>query len=189
VWTSCVCQNRVHRFSSKAYPLAIQQRRETECIFGLFVSGTDGNVKVDGQPDATSEAFVDISQFDSCTGEQLLAASGFTILPPDEFVVDQELNQATLNTTVVMDEFITGETFRVEVSLSWSGTGDITTQRGFFYSKSTGVKVVAFFKGTFREGEASGTVSGMVTDFTPEPSIFAQLAEVTNGEMTIIHEF
>jgi hypothetical protein len=180
----------IHRFIFRGLSAsaAFSSIDETECIVtDVFVTGTDGMVRVDGQPDVSSEAFLDISRFDSCTGEQLLIASGFTILPPEEFEIDPELSQAALNTTFVVEDFFSGDTFRVDVSLTWTGTGDVSTQTGVFHSKSPGSHVIAAFRGTFREGEASGSIAGMDTEFATEPSVFAQLADVMNGEVMVIH--
>ena len=190
-WTvPAAAQPEIHRFRFRGLSAsaAFSSIDDTECILtDVFVSATNGNVKVDGQPDETTEGFIDISQFDTCTGEQLLAASGFSLLPPDEFVIDQELNQAALDTTFVVDDFVSGATFRVDVSISWSGAGDISTQRSVFYFKSPGVRIFSHVKGTFRDAEAIGTVTGLDTNFTPEPAVFAELANVTNGELTSIH--
>jgi hypothetical protein len=191
VWTvPAAARPEIHRLNFKGLyaSAAFSSLDEAGCVAtDVFVGAMDGNVKIDGQPDATSEAFVDLSQFDICTGEQLLAASGNTVLPPEEFVIDPELSQAELNTTLVVDDFVSGQTFRLEVSITWSGSGEAATQKAISSFKSPDGRIFSYFIGTLVDAAASGTVTGMESNFTPEPSVFGQLANVINGEVDIIH--
>jgi hypothetical protein len=190
VWTvPAAARPEIHRFIFQGMfaNAAFSSVDETGCVAtDVFVGGMDGNIKMDGQPDATSEAFVDLLRFDLCTGEQLLAASGFTTLPPDELVIDPALSQATLDTTLVVEDFVSGDTFRVDVSITWTASGEASSQKGISYFKSPDGRIFSFFMGTFLNADASGSVTAMDTNFTPEPSIFAQLANAINGDVSII---
>jgi hypothetical protein len=159
------------------------------CVFtevGVFA--VDGRVKETGHPAVSSEAFIFISQFDACTDTLLLAADGSATLAPGEFQIDQQLTTASLNTTIEVFDFVSGTSFPVDVSVSWTGVGATFRIKDHFQIKTPGFKVNSRFDGTFREATASGTVSDGTTNFTPEPAVFAELGSVKQGEVVIIHE-
>lgn len=162
---------------------------ETGCIETFaYVAAQEGKVKVDGRPAVDSFAIVNLIQFNFCTGEFLLDAFGFATLAPDEFIIDKKLNQATLTTTIVVDEFVTGTSFSVEVNVAWTGVGETSTVKDHFQIKEPGFKLNSRFMGTFRLAEASGTVSGLGMNFTPEPAFFAQMGNVKTGEVAILKD-
>ena len=162
---------------------------ETGCIETfVYVAGQDGKVKQDGKPVVESIAILNIIQFNFCTGETLLDAFGIATLAPDDFVIDKQLNEATLNTTMVVDEFLTGTTFPVDINVSWTGVGPATTVKDRFKIREPGFKLNSRFMGTFRLAEASGTVSGLGMNFTPEPAFFAQMGNVKTGDVLIFKD-
>src|SRR5689334_12729005 len=56
----------------------------------------DGRIKVDGSSnEAASSASIYISQYNSCSETQLLAASGYTELAADAFTAAPKLSKAT----------------------------------------------------------------------------------------------
>jgi hypothetical protein len=162
---------------------------ETGCIETFaYVAAQEGKVKVDGRPAVDSFAIVNLIQFNHCTQEFLLDAFGFATLAPDEFVIDKKLNQATLTTTIVVDEFVTGTTFSVDVNVAWTGVGETSTVKDHFQINEPGFKLNSHFMGTFRQAQASGTVTGMGIDFAPDPAIFAQMGNVKVGEVAIVKD-
>ena len=159
---------------------------ETGCIeTHVLVFAHDGKVKQDGGPEVESMAIVSINQSNRCTQELVLSAGGIATLPPDDFVIDKQLNQATLTTTIVVEDFNTGTTFPVDVNVTWTGVGETSTVKEHFLTKEPGFKVNFRLMGTFREAEASGTVTGLGINFTPEPAFFADMFTRTIGEVII----
>ncbi|HSJ89688.1 MAG TPA: hypothetical protein VK909_20920 [Anaerolineales bacterium] len=101
---------------------------ETGCVETfVYVAGQEGKVKQDGKPAADSTVVVNILQFNHCTGEYLLDAFGFDTLAPDDFVIDKKINQATLATTVLVGDFVSGASFPVDIHVSWTGVGETST--------------------------------------------------------------
>jgi hypothetical protein len=162
----------------------------TGCVVTeVGVGAVDGRVKtMPGGPEAQSEAFMFLSQFNTCTREQLIAADGFTVLAPADFQIDRELNAARLDTTIELFDFISGTILTVDVSVAWTGAGATFTVKDRFHQKSPGFKINSRFSGTFREATATGMVTDGTTNFTPDPAVFAQLGSVKTGEVQIIHE-
>jgi hypothetical protein len=153
----------------------------------VFVFAVDGKLKQDGAPAVESSASVAISQFDVCTGTGLLDAFGSATLEPAEFVIDNKLTSATLDTTVTVMDFVSGTTFPVDVAVSWTGTGATFRVKEHSQIKTPGFKLNSRFDGTFRDAAASGTVSDGTTNFTPEPAAFADMGSVKSGEVSIVH--
>ncbi len=154
----------------------------------VYVTAQDGTIKQTGHPDVSSLASTFISVYDICNDVLLLAADGSATLSADAFVIDKKLNFATLSTSIEVFDFVSATSFPVNYSVSWTGFGDPFRQKDHFQIKAPGFKVNSRFDGTFRNANASGTVSDGVTNFTPDPSVFAELGSVKTGEVDIIHQ-
>jgi len=152
----------------------------------VFVEGVNGTVKETGHPTVSSMAVITIDQFDFCTGTETLFAEGQATLAAGEFQIKM-LTTATLNATIEVFDFVSGASFPVDVSVSWTGVGATTTQKDHFQIKGPDFKVNSRFMGTFRNATASGTVSDGTTNFTPESAVFADMGSVKQGEVDIIH--
>jgi hypothetical protein len=158
-------------------------------VTSVFVLANDGRTKTGpGGPLAESFAFVAVSQFNQCTETQLLNAEGSAVLAADDFQMDSRLTAATLDTSIELFDFVSGTSFPVDVNLAWTGSGDTLTQRSHFQINAPGLKVNERFSGTLRGATATGTVTAGTTNFTPEPSVFAELFSAKSGEVVITHE-
>jgi hypothetical protein len=135
-----------------------------------------------------SLAVVNISQVNNCTDEFLLLAIGSATLAPDEFVIDKKLNQATLTTTIVVEDTITGMAFPVDINVTRTGVGETSTVKEHFQIKQPGFKENFRFVGISREAQASGTVIGLGINFTPEPATIANMRTETSGDVTIFYD-
>jgi hypothetical protein len=137
---------------------------ETGCIETfVHVTAQDGKVKRDGKPEVESIATVHIEQVNHCTTEFIVLAFGLATLSPDEFVIDNKLNKAMLTTTIMVEEFVSGTTVPVDVTIRHA-------------------------MGAFREAQASGIVTAIGINFTPDPAFEAELGDVKIGEVTISHD-
>ena len=132
-----------------------------------------------------SGADVFIGQFDICTNTQLLGASGFTSNP--SFQIDKKFLSASLNTTISVFDFVSGNTFDVSVSVSWTSTSAIGHENSTFHFHTKAFTENAHFNADFRDANASGTVSDGTTNFTPSPSVFAQTMSAKQVDVTITH--
>jgi hypothetical protein len=177
------------RFQGQSAFASFSTFDETGCIHTFVrLFAQDGRVKQDGRPEVESMAIVNISQVNDCTYEFLLLAIGFTALAPDEFVIDKKLNQATLTTTIVVEDTIISMTFPVDINVTWTGIGETSTVKEHFQIKEPGLKENFRFMGISRGAQASGTVTGLGTNFTPEPTTIANMRAETSGDVTIFHD-
>ena len=177
------------RFTGQFAEAFLESFDPSGCI-GTFVGvfAVDGRVKTGpGQPAAESVAQMFIDQFDFCNETSLISAFGFTTLSADEFQIDKKITSATLNTTIEVFDFVSGTSFPVEISVSWTGIGDTFSVKDRLHIKTPDFKVNSRFDGTFRNAEASGTVSDGTTNFTPDPTVSADMGSVKQGEVAIVH--
>ncbi len=147
-----------------------------------------GNIRSQSPPgpgDRTSEAFVGLSQFDLCTGEQLLSAFGFATLGAGDFQVGGDLTSASLDTTIEVFDFVSGTSFLVDISLDWTGTGGLSRQHSNFHFHTPDFKINERFNGTFRAAEATGSISGAGMEFASGPSAFADIFSAKSGTVVI----
>jgi hypothetical protein len=132
-----------------------------------------------------SVAQVNISQYDSCSGTQLMAAFGSSPLTGDSLQVDKKLSSATLNATVQVFDYISGNTFNEDIALNWTAAGDPVSEKDHFQFRAAGYIANYRFSGTFRPAQASGNMSDGVTNFSPSPSYYAEIDSVKSGSVTI----
>ena len=147
----------------------------------VFVDGSQNTVN----QQTFSSADVFIGKFDICTNTQLLAASGFTDNPT--FQIDKKLLSASLNTTISVFDTVSGNTFNVSVSVTWTSTSAIAHEISTFHFHTKGFTENAHFNADFRDANASGTVSDGTTNFTPSPSVFAQTMSAKEVDVAITH--
>ena len=147
----------------------------------VFVDGSQNTVN----KQTFSSADVFIGKFDICTNTQLLAASGFTDNPT--FQIDKKLLSASLNTTISVFDKVSGNTFNVSVSVTWTSTSAIAHEISTFHFHTKGFTENAHFNADFRDANASGTVSDGTTNFTPSPSVFAQTMSAKEVDVAITH--
>jgi hypothetical protein len=157
-------------------------------VTSVFVFANDGRTKTGpGGPLAESFALVAVSQFNQCTDTQLLSAEGSAALAADDFQMDSRLTAATLDSRIELFDFVSGTSFPVDISLTWTGSGDTSTEKSHNLINAPGLKINSFGSGLRRGGTATGTVTAGTTNFTPEPSIFVELLSVKSGEVRITH--
>jgi hypothetical protein len=118
----------------------------------------------------------------------LLDADGFAVLAPGQFQIDNKLTTASLTATIEVFDFVSGTSFPVNVSVSWTGVGETFSVKQRSHQTFPGFKINKRFDGTGRHGVASGTVSDGTTNFTPQPALVAELGSIRRGELDIIHQ-
>lgn len=157
------------------------------CVFtDVFLFASDEAVhNPPGSGGASSATSLFIAQYDACAGAQLLAADGFAPLTAVDFQMQNRLEGATLNATVNVYDYVTGNSFTVVINLAWSATGPIGRQNGHYHYQSPGCTTSGHTNGTFRPASATGSISDGTTNFISAPSNSAGLRQVKNGDVTI----
>jgi hypothetical protein len=138
-----------------------------------------------GPPTPVSFADVGLFQFDDCTRTTLQEAFGDATLTDEAFQVSRKLTSATLKATVQVTDEISGSTSTLDIDLTWTGTGELVRETDRFHSHAPGVNFQSRFNGRFRDAEASGSVSLGGMNLAQQPSEFARIGSVKEGEVTI----
>jgi hypothetical protein len=156
------------------------------CILtSAFVFGTDGRLHEPPGPPVTSPTVqVNLFQFDSCTGTTLVFAYGLVTIPDEAFQIDQQLTSATLNATVQATDLNTGSTLNVDIDVTWTGTGELTRQSIHSHFHAPGFISHTRFNGTFREAQASGSISFAGTSLAGQ-STSALIGSTKSGSVVI----
>jgi hypothetical protein len=148
----------------------------TGCIdTSVQISATNGTTKmnkVPGSPQASSVAFVGISQFNFCTGTDLFEAFASPVLAAGAFRIGKTLNAATLNTSTDVTDFISGTTFTVQISITWAAIPGATPTafRSTFVLRGGGLRLSdSASASTSEPATASGSVIVGATNFAPAP--------------------
>ena len=134
-----------------------------------------------------TDVFVDIFQFDpgnprNPRDDESHYFSGYAELTQDQFQILGNLDSASLSAVVNVCEFEGKQPppqpncFDVTVDLTWTGAGALGTSSGKFNSRFDGCRVHSTFSNSFRSAVAEGSISDGVTNFTPNPSDFADLS-------------
>lgn len=155
-----------------------------KCIFtDVFVSASDNTIQTPPGKGGVSQILADfeIIQFDCAI--QLLSAN-CQLANPD-FQVGKKLDSATLNATLECFDFVSNSTFNVSASLTWTATGDRVRQSSSNRLQFPGpsCNIHSNSDGSSRGAQASGTVSVGTTNFTPNPTDFADISSGKSGEV------
>jgi hypothetical protein len=141
---------------------------------------------------ASQVVFVSISQYDSCTGMQLVGASN---TDPNTFAPDftgtiqfgTGLSTATVNGTAPMFDFFTGaQVFTTTINVTWQGYGPTGTSIDSSHFRAPGYIVNSHFHGSSRAAEASGTLTdGTGANLATPPTLNADLSNASGGTMLL----
>jgi len=146
-------------------------------------AGEDVGQSPPGPSSPQSFAAIYIDQFDYCTSTGLISASGYTDAPA--FQMDNFLTSATLNATINVFDYVSNTWFAVAVDMDWTGTGDLNRGNSHSHYQSPDCTFNYQSNGTWRSAEASGSVSMDTTNFTPNPSQYADLSSSKSGQVSI----
>lgn len=174
------------RFTGQFAEASLYGSDESTCVVTeVYLAAVDGRIKQAREPEAASEAFVFISQFDGCREELLLSAIGFARLTEPEFTIDRRLGRAKLEATIQVEDSVSGTSFPVMVNLSWLGTSDPDRVKDRLQVRTPGWRLKVRYDGTFRLGQASGVIANGDTNFAAGEAVFANLGSVGQGEVIV----
>jgi hypothetical protein len=181
--------SEVLRFSGTSAEAFFSSTDPSGCISTfVFLAANDENPQ--SPPDAgtaSSHGSVLISRRDDCTDTVLLGATGLAELADPDFQVNKPLTSATLNTTIEVFDFVSSSSFNVDVSMTWTGAGDVNREIVNNHFELPGLIVNTQFTGAHRPAVASGFVTNGVMNFTPNPSFRAEISSVIAGSVFIEH--
>jgi hypothetical protein len=156
------------------------------CILtDVFLTGAQEVVKTGpGKPAAGPFAFVGVFVVDLCTDELLRDIGGDT--DQATFSADKvKLSQARLQATVPAFDFVNEEEVQVTVDVAWTGFGSPFVQVSNNHIRQGGFRLHERFRGTFRDAEATGTVSVDGQTVASGTSAFADVFKLKVGDMVL----
>lgn len=103
-----------------------------------------------------------------------------TTLGANDFVVDKNLGTAALDTSVRMQDQVSGNSFIVNVDLSWRATAAPRLFKERYSYETTGFSFSGRVKGVTRTAIASGSVSGGNVLYATGTSDFARLLSINS---------
>jgi hypothetical protein len=143
---------------------------------------------------ASQTVIVSISEYDACTGMQLVGASN---TDPTTGTADftgtiqfgTGLSTATVNGTAPMFDFVTGaQVFTTTINVTWQGYGPTATSIDSSHFRAPGFVVNSHFHGSSRGAEASGTFTdGTGANLATPPTLNASLDDSSGGTVVITH--
>ena len=137
--------------------------------------------------DPTQTPFLAVSIFHvDPDGSVLFSGTGST--ESFGFTVDADLTNARLEGTVPVFNEGEGTIVDFQVDLTFAATGPLERSRVTSRIREPGFVSVAHFKGESREATATGTVSGVGSNWTPVPSTVAFIQRNDTGQISVTVE-
>ena len=138
-----------------------------------------------GSGTASSGLTLFISQYNVCTNQQLLVASGFAPLAEPDLQISGNLDSAILNTRTNLVDEISGSSFDMNIALAWQGTSSMGHQSAQFQYSFGRCKTKTHSEGAFRYAEAAGSVMMGQTNLTPNTSVSSTIFSGKSGTVEI----
>jgi len=132
-----------------------------------------------GKPATGPLAVVFVSEVDFCT-EQILREI-FGVTSNVVLQADPKLTEASLRATITAVDNVSGAEVLVEVDLAWTGTGELVSRSDRSRVKMSSLLQSTWFKGTFRDAVASGTVVVDGENLGTDASIGADIFRARSG--------
>ena len=118
------------------------------------------------------------ARVDTCNNDALLEVLNNRVpIPDSDFQIADDLSSASLNTTVAVQDDISGDTFNLAMHLDWTATGASTHVHHAIPATPNQDRVtfVGGAVGTERSAQAVGSINDGTTEFAPGPSDEAHL--------------
>lgn len=138
-----------------------------------------------GRGTASSGLTLFIYQYNYCTNEQLMAASGFGVLADPDLQIAKDLDSAVLNAKANVFDEVSGSSFDVTLAMTWRGTSSLGSQTAHYQYSFGGCKSNTHNDGAFRYAEAAGSITMGQTNLTPASSVSSMLFSGKGGTVEI----
>ena len=132
-------------------------------------------------------AGLQVTAFNSCTGEYPYWISGGEILSGDELSVSEQLNSARFNASLEVIDSVTLMPVTLDFDLVWTGTGGLSTYNNGFVDRIEGRQLSLHENGSYRNGEATGTVTMESQNVLPAEFDYALMGQFRSTAHDVIH--
>ena len=149
--------------SSAVYAYAHYSAEEGECTRSAFVTVGKETLRGGSEPLPT---FLYMSLFRSCPEGVDYSVGAFREIPADEFRIDVDLSTATLDTSFVESDVVSGRQLELRLQLAWANTGQLQETQ-HFHSHLVTPGAVSNQQARFDlwEADLSGTMTDGETEF------------------------
>jgi hypothetical protein len=124
-----------------------------------------------GAPRPASSINIYISQYDTCSGTQILFVDAIADQPEPALQIDPKLGQASLHTTLNVTDTLSGTTFDIAIDMTWTGFGPLRHDQYNFRLDGQDCRIHDHNNLVERAITATGSVWSETQNFTPEPSV------------------
>ena len=131
-----------------------------------------------------------ISQFDYCTGTQLLLASPASdiVLSMQAAQISKKLDSAGLDATIEIFDYVSGQNINPEVHLTWTATNDPPNRNNSHFHFHGGNFILnSHSQSLSRSAQVAGSVTLNFMNLTPEATT-GTLESARSGETQILHQ-
>src|SRR5215471_3548831 len=151
----------IFHFSGKEADGYFSALDSTGCInIFAYIQALNGKVQTPPGPGTRGvSVFVILSQYNYCTGVDLVEASGYSELSTSNFSVGGNLGSASLTTTIDVFDYISNTSYPISINLSWTATtpAQRSSYSNHFHAPKFNVDV--HLNGTIRFADSSGSIS------------------------------
>jgi hypothetical protein len=153
---------------------------------GLIASDEMLKLSPDGGPETRVQTVLVVAGTDICENIDFVHGTGSTEVQA-AFHVTGNLSTAALRATVPVFDLVSQQVINFDVNLTWTATGKPVVHHGTetIRDEDLDIFVTAHFPGKLAPAVASGTVVAFGVNFTPEPSVRAEIQTQNDGIVTI----
>jgi len=144
----------------------------TEIGKSTFASVGSGSVQ-----SSTTFAFAFIHRHDYCADVELLDAICYGPVPSSDLTISPSLDSAHLRTSQVFYDEVSTHALTVSLDVTWRAIGKTLKGSGNIHDGS----VVGHFSGYDTPAEAVGVITDGTTNFSPNPSVNADISSSSQG--------
>lgn len=158
----------------------------TDCGYSyVSISANEFSSRGSGAPAPTMVAYMYVDQYDYCTNTGFYGFGSQEITTSD-FQIQDSLASASLNTTIPVCDYLSGNCPTFSVNLVWTATGSSSRVTQNAQYKSPHCIQNLRFKSTQRSASASGSVSDGTTNWiSGQTSTSASMDSGMNGTVTV----
>jgi hypothetical protein len=151
----------------------------------VYVTAFEARQQSAGGPVSADSIFMEVHRANECDFTVVFHANAFVPLAPGELEVQSSGRSATLQKSLLLQDFSGGDPVPVTVDVAWSGTGEPTHTSHHETFRSPEGSFTSRHRAVSREAQATGTfTTGATTLFSQAPSSFATILLSSSGNIS-----
>ena len=130
-------------------------------------------------------AYVEVWQWDNCTHTPIFDSVASAPISWNALNVSGNARSAKLKTALSATDYVTGQTRRIDIDLTWKAEGAAYPYKDSFHNQSPSTIVNIQIKNALAYGTATGRIAVDGVNYTLYPSVGAAAQTYANGTVTI----